>query len=69
MVVAQRSLGAALKRLRLLVIPLEWTEESVMTLQDHVWGLPTSITFALSWQPLCCSSSVRGVECGAARGV
>jgi hypothetical protein len=32
-------------------------------------GAPPSITSALSWQPLCCSSNVRGVECGGARKV
>ncbi|KAJ4987156.1 hypothetical protein SVAN01_07308 [Stagonosporopsis vannaccii] len=29
-----------------------------------MWGLPPSTTYALSWQPLCCSSTVRGVKCG-----
>lgn len=66
MVVAQLLLRATLGRCRLLAIPREWIVESVMITQGQMWGLPPSITSALSWQPLCCSSNVRGVECGGA---
>jgi hypothetical protein len=65
-VVAQQLLRATLGRFRLFAIPLEWVMKAI---QDHtglMWGLPPSITFALSWQPLCCSSNFQGVECGGA---
>ncbi|KAH6612557.1 hypothetical protein C7974DRAFT_80207 [Boeremia exigua] len=44
--------------------PRAWLEESFMSTQGWMWGLPPSINSALSWQPLCCSLKVRGVKCG-----